>query len=378
MSETNVATLRPKNLVPAIPSVPSRKMLAIIAEDLTPSLPDGMTPGQWLDRTENFVGQHPEIVLTSAMEAILSTFVFSPKKSEIIDAILKAYQRLGVELSPDAKKHLSFRKKLSDRYVLNEDGVKRFDDDVKITLVGFFTVQGPQGNIILDDLNKAGVPAIVDDVEKSIDPVQQWFKGKDKAPGDEVLARFKAETRIRACYRIHGDPASLCGGIVATVPSGAKLIPLTSTWVAMSEQFRDRMREQYPHARCRNNPHSWEDAMKEAFWSAVVSRDLDPALYGKGLQKAAEDLIERKMADLNREGRIECERIYRIDMRECAINIQALAVAEEKLKSGHPSVDRITIDGEVIRLDSIENCDIARRKISAFSDRINASLGALA
>jgi hypothetical protein len=377
MSDSNITTFRPKNLAPVMPSVPSRKMLAIIAEDLTPSLPEGMSPGQWLDRTESFVGQHPEMVLTSAMEAILSTFQFSPKKAEIIDAILKAYQRLGVALSDDAKRHLSYRKKMSDRYTLNADGVKRFADDAKITLVGYFTFQGPQANIILDALEKAGTDAIVDDVEKAIEPVQRYFKGKEKSPGDEVLERFNIETRIQAAYRIHGEPADHCGGLVATVPAGSKLVPLTSTWVAMSEQFRDRMRERYPFARVRNNPHSWDEAIKQAFWGAVVSRDLDASFYGKGLQRKAEDMIDRAMADLEREGRIECERLYRIDLRECAINLQALAVAETRIKGGDVSPDRVSVDGETIRLDTMENCAIARKKIMSMSDRINAKMGDL-
>jgi hypothetical protein len=266
---------------------------------------------------------------------------------------------------------------MSDRYTLNADGVKRFADDAKITLVGYFTFQGPQANIILDTLEKAGTDAIVDDVEKAIEPVQRYFKGKEKSPGDEVLERFNIETRIQAAYRIHGEPADHCGGLVATVPAGSKLVPLTSTWVAMSEQFRDRMRERYPFARVRNNPHSWDEAIKQAFWGAVVSRDLDASFYGKGLQRKAEDMIDRAMADLEREGRIECERLYRIDLRECAINLQALAVAETRIKGGDVSPDRVSVDGETIRLDTMENCAIARKKIMSMSDRINAKMGDL-
>lgn len=374
---TNITTFKPKSVAAALPAVSSMKMVAVIAADLPPALPEGMTAKSWLQNTHEFIGSHPDCVLVSARDAILSTFQFSPKKSEIIDAILKAYQRLGVALSEDAKRHLSYRKKTSERYSLNDEGVKRFSDDAKVTLVGFFTVQGPQANIILDALNKSGVDAIVDDVERAIDPVQKYFKGKEKAPGDDVLERFKSETRIQASYRIHGEPGDHCGGIVATVAAGAKLVPLTSTWVAVSEQFRDRMRERYPFARIRNNPHSWDEALKQAFWSTVVSRDVDPALYGKGLQRKAEDMIDRAMADLEREGRIECERLYRIDLRECAINLQALAVAETKLKAGETSIERVTVDGENIRLDTVENCEIARRKIMGMSDRINAKLGDL-
>lgn len=375
---SNITTFKPGSAVAnTMPTVESADMVAVIASELPPKLPDGASLVDWLERTERVIGQHPRIVLAEAIQSIMSTFKFAPTKAEMIDHILKAYQRLGVALSDDAKRHLSYRKKMSDRYTLNADGVKRFADDAKITLVGYFTFQGPQANIILDALEKAGTDAIVDDVEKAIEPVQRYFKGKEKSPGDEVLERFNIETRIQAAYRIHGDPADHCGGLVATVPAGSKLVPLTSTWVAMSEQFRDRMRERYPFARVRNNPHSWDEAIKQAFWGAVVSRDLDASFYGKGLQRKAEDMIDRAMADLEREGRIECERLYRIDLRECAINLQALAVAETRIKGGDVSPDRVSVDGETIRLDTMENCAIARKKIMSMSDRINAKMGDL-
>lgn len=375
---SNITTFKPGSAVAnTMPTVESADMVAVIASELPPKLPDGASLVDWLERTERVIGQHPRIVLAEAIQSIMSTFKFAPTKAEMIDHILKAYQRLGVALSDDAKRHLSYRKKMSDRYTLNADGVKRFADDAKITLVGYFTFQGPQANIILDALEKAGTDAIVDDVEKAIEPVQRYFKGKEKSPGDEVLERFNIETRIQAAYRIHGEPADHCGGLVATVPAGSKLVPLTSTWVAMSEQFRDRMRERYPFARVRNNPHSWDEAIKQAFWGAVVSRDLDASFYGKGLQRKAEDMIDRAMADLEREGRIECERLYRIDLRECAINLQALAVAETRIKGGDVSPDRVSVDGETIRLDTMENCAIARKKIMSMSDRINAKMGDL-
>lgn len=375
---SNITTFKPGSAVAnTMPTVESADMVAVIASELPPKLPDGASLVDWLERTERVIGQHPRIVLAEAIQSIMSTFKFAPTKAEMIDHILKAYQRLGVALSDDAKRHLSYRKKMSDRYTLNADGVKRFADDAKITLVGYFTFQGPQANIILDALEKAGTDAIVDDVEKAIEPVQRYFKGKEKSPGDEVLERFNIETRIQAAYRIHGEPADHCGGLVATVPAGSKLVPLTSTWVAMSEQFRDRMRERYPFARVRNNPHSWDEAIKQAFWGAVVSRDLDASFYGKGLQRKAEDMIDRAMADLEREGRIECERLYRIDLRECAINLQALAVAETRIKGGDVSPDRVSVDGETIRLDTMENCAIARKKITSMSDRINAKMGDL-
>lgn len=383
MTESNITKFQAKPVAAALPNVTSTKMVAVIAADLPPALREGTDIKQWLNETQSFIGSHPEIVLREARDSILSTYQFAPKKSEIIQHILDAYQRLGVALSEDAKRHLSFRKKMPVRYTLNDNGVKRFADDAKVTLVGYFTMQGPQANIILDSLNKAGVEAIVDDIEKAIEPVQAWFKNTEgkrvekdrgRVTGGEVLERFKFFTKMQCAYRISGEPAAHCGGPVAHLAGDGRLIPMTSTWLAMSEAFVDRMRDTYPFARVRNNPTSWGEAMKQAFWATVASRDLDESRYGAGLQRDAEAMIEARMADLNREGRIELKRALAVDKREAITNLSAITVAETALKGGQTSVARITVNGESMMLDSLDACAIARRKVETMASKVDAEM----
>lgn len=372
MSETNVTKFQAKAVVPALPAVSSMKMVAVIAGDLPPALPEGQSLAKWLKSTHEFIGTHPEVVLLDARDAILSTFVFAPKKAEIIQHILDAYQRLGVALSDDAKKHLAFRRKMPARYTLNNDGIKRFADDAKVTLVGFFTVQGPQANIILDRLNSEGIEAKVDDVEKAIDPVLEAFEGREKVSGNEVLERFRSETIVQTAYRLHGDPAQQCGGTVGVVAGRSKMLPLTSTWFAVSEAFVNSMRDAYPFARLRDDPHSWANAMKEAFLNAV--RVADHTKYGLGLQQESEALIQRTMADFNVTGRSEIARALKFQSRATPTNIAVIEVAEGRLRAGETVGTVITIDDDQVVLDSLDNCAVARRKVETFAAKIEAGM----
>ncbi len=366
---SNIAPFKPQTAVaPALPAVSAMKMVAVVAAELPPTLREGQTIKAWLEETHTFVGAHPEVVLANALEAIRSTFVFSPKKAELIDAILKAYQRLGVVLSDDAKRHLSYRQKMPERYTLNANGEKRYAEDTKVVLVGYFVVHGPQANLILDHTPGA----IVDDFEKSISPVSAAFAGREKVAGGDVLERFKTEVKIQCAYRLHGTPADNCGGQVAMLPAGSKMAPLSSIWVALSEDFVNRMRDAYPYARVRNNPASWSEGMKDAFWRVVLG--LDPSLYGQGMQSLAEQKIEAAMVDLNREGQIEIKRSLSIDHRECVNNRTAIALARQRLDAGETVIDRVTINGETIRLESIEHCDAAGRKLETFAGKIESKL----
>lgn len=286
-----------QSVVVAMPAVSSLKMVAVIAGDLPPTLPEGQTLTSWLDQAQSFIGSHPEAVLADARDAILSTFVFAPKKSEIIQHVLDAYQRLGIPLSEDGKRHLAFRKKMPARYTLNANGIKRFADDAKVTLVGYFTVQGPQANIIIDETPGA----IVDDVERAIGPVVRAFSGTDKGDvhGDAVLARFRDETAVQRDYRLVGTPAELCGGPVGVVvgPSGNPC-PLAMNYFSVSQAFVDRMRETYPNAKAKFNGDGWGSAMIEAFYRASPTRHLKHCTYGGDMQVEAEKLIERALAEL--------------------------------------------------------------------------------
>lgn len=369
---SNIAPFKSQTAVaPALPAVSAMKMVAVVAAELPPTLREGQTIKSWLEETHSFVGTHPEVVLANALEAIRSTFTFSPKKAELIDAILKAYQRLGVVLSEDAKRHLSYRQKMPERYTLNGNGEKRYAEDTKVTLVGYFTVQGPQANLIIDRTPGA----IVEDFEKSIAPVTAAFAGKEKIAGGDVLERFKTEVKIQCAYRLHGTPADNCGGPVAMLPAGNKIVPLSSIWVALSEDFVNRMRDAYPYARVRNNPTNWVEGMKDAFWRAVSG--LDETLYGQGLQAVAELKIEAAMIELNREGKVEIRRSLSIDHRECVNNRTAIELARKRLEAGETVIDRITINGETVRLETIEGCDVAARKLETFTSKIDAAMAAM-
>ena len=294
---SNITKFKPTAIAVATPPVSSLKMVAIIAGDLPPTLPEGQTLTSWLDQTQTFIGAHPEAVLADARDAILSTCTFAPKKSEIIQHILDAYRRLGIPLSDDGKRHLAFRTKLPARYTLNADGVKRFADDAKVTLVGYFTVQGPQANIILDETPGA----IVEDVERAIGAVVRTFSGTDKGDvqGDAVLAKFRDEVALQRDYRLVGTPDTLCGGPVAVVtgPSG-NVCPLSMNYLAVSQQFVDRMRDTYPSAKAKFYGDGWGAAMIESFFRVSPKRHLANRAYGGDMQAAAEALVEQFMAEL--------------------------------------------------------------------------------
>lgn len=376
MTTNNIATIAPKPLVAALPNVEADEMVAVIAAELPPKLPDGVSLVDWIARTEATLGQHPRVVFGEAIQSLMSTFRFSPTKAEMIDHILDAYRRLQLPLSDDARRHLSYRQKLPDRYTLNADGVKRFAEDAKVTAIGYFSFQGPQANIILDAIQGA----IVEDVEKAIAPVQASFAkaDKDKINGEDVLRRFRTEVRLQGLYREFGAPDRHCGGPVAMMPARSGMIPLTSNYLALSQSFVDRMRDQYPHARWQGNVGSWADAMKNAFWAIAVSRDVDPATYGSGLQQQAEAMIDAKMSDLNREGKIEIERDLQVSRRVCIADLANVALAEQTIRSGGVSIIKVTIRGEIIKLDTLEACEVARRKLDTFSASLDSKLAELA
>jgi len=359
-----------------LPVVESAEMVAVVASELPPKLAEGVSLVDWLERTERVIGHHPRVVLAEAIQSIMSTFRFSPTKAEMIDHILDAYRRLQLPLSDDARRHLSYRQKLPDRYTLNADGVKRFAEDAKVTAIGYFSFQGPQANIILDAIQGA----IVEDVEKAIAPVQASFAkaDKDKINGEDVLRRFRTEVRLQGLYREFGAPDRHCGGPVAMMPARSGMIPMTSNYLALSQSFVDRMRDQYPHARWQGNVGSWADAMKNAFWAIAVSRDIDPATYGSGLQQQAEAMIDAKMSDLNREGKIEIERDLQVSRRVCIADLANVALAEQTIRSGGVSIIKVTIRGEIIKLDTLEACEVARRKLDTFSASLDSKLAELA
>lgn len=376
-------TRKPANIVPrraeAVPAASqplasSKKMVALVFAELQPTLPVGMDERSYLVDTYEFIGDHPDVVLKSAYEAIRSTYSFAPKKAEIIQAILNAYLRLGIPLSPDAKRHASYRKKLPARYAISDAGEKRFADDAKVTLIGYFTLQGPQANIIIDSMPGA----TVEDVEKAIQPVAKALKGLgDKVAADDVLDRFRHEVAAQIAYRTHGDPAEQCGGQVAEVFGRSKSFVLTSPWFALSQTTVDRLRDRYPHARCRDDVHSWAEAVKAAFL-AVITAGLDHERYGAGLQQEAEIRVEERLAEMHRLGRIELLSLRRYEARGLATALNAITVAERRLADGAVTAATVTIDGERMGLDSTEKCAVARRKAVAFQEKLDRQIAALA
>lgn len=361
-------------LAPAMPNVKSAKMVAVIAGELPPTLREGQSIKAWLQDTSEFIGQHPEPVLVDACEAIRSTQRFMPSKAEIIQNVLDAYQRLGVALSDDAKRHLSYRRKMPARYTLNDHGEKRFADDAKVTLIGYFTLQGPQANIIID----AMPGATVEDVEKAIAPVAKAMKSlSDRVTADDVLDRFRHEVAVQIAYRVHGDPAAQCGGAAAEVFGRSKSFLLASPWFALSQGFVDRMRDRYPYARCRDDVHSWGEAMRAAF-IAVAGGEIDIERYGIGLQHDAEAAVEARMADMNRTGRTELLSWRRYEARGLATAMHAIDVAEQRLAEGVTTAAAVTIDGENLVIDSAEKCAAAWRKAQAFKVRLDKQIAALA
>lgn len=353
------------------PLVSSLRMVSTVFAELPPTLPAGMEAQTYLAQTHEFIGAHPDPVLISAREALLSTCVFAPKKSEIIQAILNAYLRLGIPLSPDAQKHAEYRRKLPARYAISPAGLKRFADDARVVTVGYVAVLGPQVNLILDDIGGA----TVEDVEKAIAGVHRAFAGADRVSGDDVLERLRTEVGIQVAYRLNGDPADLCGGPVAEVGARGRMFRCWSTWLALSESFVNRMRDQYPHARSQADHVHWGEAMKEAFQG--VAHKVDTSRYGDGLQAEAEAAIAARMAELNRTGRVEIMTARRFQARQIGTVMATIATAETRLISGHECGEIVTIGDERLALRSLEDCGIARNKAETARDRIETEIKAL-
>lgn len=366
---TNIVPIKALGKVPALPVVSSMKMVAIIAADLPPALPEGMNFKRWLELTHEFIGSHPEVVLVSARDAILSTFVFAPKKAEIIGAILDAYRRLGVALSEDGRKHLSFRETLNKRYSLNADGEKRFAEHVVVFSIGNFYLNGAQANLLIDEI----VGATVEDAEKAIAPVTASFAAADKGGinNAEVLARLKAEIGRQGLYRLHGTPEQNCGGVVAKIAYGSNpALPLSLPLLALSTTFVDLMRDRYPHARAPSNQHSWTAAIWHAFTTVSISRNLDRSTYGCGMQQQAEAMIDEAMRQLNLDGRRVIEREIAVDRKDCGMVLNAIVAAETRLKAGEAVASRVVIGRDSMLLDSDEACAIARRKLDSHVAKI--------
>lgn len=370
MKKTNAIALRPAANVPAatLPLVPSRKMVASVFAELPPTLPSGVSERTWLTDASDFIGEHPDPVLVSAREAILSKFAFAPKKAEIISELLAAYVRLGVALSEDAKRHLSYRKKMPARYSLNDAGQKRFADDAKVVTVGFVVVQGPQGNLILDDMTGA----TVEDVEKAVPGVLKAFSGAERVGGDDVLERLRIEIAVQVAYRIHGTPEEICGGRVAEVGGRSRMHRLVSTWVALSEAFVNRMHQHYPHARAGTDTAYWGEAMREAF--QAVAHTVDTAAYGDGLQATAEAAIEARMADLNRAGRDAILTSRKFAARQVDTVLTQISTAHGRLVAGEEVGDSVFVGDEVASLRTIAACEVARAKAEALKSKISGEI----
>ncbi len=222
-----------KAIVPigATPTV--RDLLRDLKSRLPSSLAMPDNPSEALTIEADAIGQHPEAVIRAAHSVLVSTARFAPVPAEIIEAILAAYDQLGIEYSPDALRHLSYRKPVSRRYYVNADGRRWFHDDARIIGIGYVHITGAHGNLVVRDVPETDARG-VDEAFVKISSNRCWKPGlrsESEATVAYVLDHARREARRAACYAKFGPPETLCGGPVFE--------GLTSTFVALSRAAVD-------------------------------------------------------------------------------------------------------------------------------------------
>lgn len=265
------------------PRADLNKTIVQISVVLPPKLSEDMSIKKWVQLMAEIVGDHPPEVLSQARDIVLSTCAFAPTPKEFVDAVLAAYVRCKVPYSDDAKRHLAYRKKPSARYAVGEDGKQRFAADAKLTAIAFVSVAGVHGNMVMENCPEATVA----DVEKALVATARHFERKDKATISEVLRECEFNANLATAYRVHGAPADLCGGPVATSRLHGEF---RSLYLDLSESFVSEMLTKFPQA----TAASGKSAVFEVFQAVAYEPRKEPGAppgYGSTYQAEAEQRI---------------------------------------------------------------------------------------
>ena len=258
-----------------------------IAAVLPPKLSEDMPFKSWVKLIAETVGDHPVEVLNEARSVLLSTSGFAPSPKEFVDAVLAAYPRCKLPLSEDGKRHLSYRKNNSHRYITGEDGRQRFIDDAKLTNICFVSIVGVHANMVMDKMPKA----TVSDVEKALIATSGQFAKKDSATLSELIRAMEFHATAAETYRLHGRPEDYCGGTVAEVNAGYGNRLLTSPFLALSEGFVETLTTVHPKA------FRQKHVLHTVFWEVVysITKLSAPPGYGTTFQTTAEAAIHAAM-----------------------------------------------------------------------------------
>lgn len=363
MSKNQVTEIKTKALSVNLQPVDAQKTVMHIAAMLPPKLPEDMPLKSWLQAMKTAIGEHPQAVLDDARNAILSTKPFAPSPAEIIDAVLAAYKRLDLPLSEDAKRHLSYRKKTSARYMLNQDGVQRFAPDAKVTTIGYVAVSGVHVNMLLDENADATVP----DVEAAVVSATAILQKREKTSIADILDETRKRLAVVMAHRIYGTPESYCGGSAGRVGDRA----LKLDFFAVSQAFVDKLRAMYPFAAPSYLGGQWDGAMREAFFRGAEVVTIEN--YGRGAQGEAENAVEQALIEMNGRGIDARSRELSVSLREVNRAIEIL----ERTKWDDPRPLSVAAAGRSFLLHNPAEAESARVKIAADRDRITAEVGAI-
>jgi hypothetical protein len=201
----------------------------------------------WKSTYAAAVGHHPPEVLALASQIIVATRQFTtfPQPAETIAAILNAYSKLGVPMSPDAIRLQDLRQS-SDRYVAGADGRRRFLSGLKLGLVQFHALTGHHGNQVLNDVPIATVEA----VERAVLDIGKAVANKDEiALGTAIDLVAQRADELAAVEQFDRVDAQ-CGGPVAELGE----IEFRSRWVCLSQQFIIGVIARHPELRMQFDP----------------------------------------------------------------------------------------------------------------------------
>ena len=266
------------------------RIIVQIAAVLPPKLSEDMPFKAWVKLMSETVGDHPVEVLNEARSVMLSACGFAPTPKEFVDAVLSAYAKLRLPLSDDAKRHLGYRKKVSSRYVMGEDGKQRYLEDAKLTTMCFVSVAGVHANMVLDKIPEA----TVSDVERALLEVSEIYSKKDKATINDIVRNLEHYTACEYYYRTYGKPEDLCGGIPAEVR--------TRFGVVKSHCFR--ISQDFLQTLCIDCPDVSLETIGDAYFSvAYGGSSFFPEGYGTTFQAQTEarlrDIVQSEQRKYN-------------------------------------------------------------------------------
>ena len=175
--------------------------VATVFKWMEPRLPEGATPEDWFDEVLAVVGDHPPEIFREAYHALLSTQVFAPRPGEIVTEILRAYEYLKIEPSPDGRRLMAHRAPLraDGRYVRDRKGRLVFKDDVRVYIRDHLNLHGAQINAMMAMAPEAEAGHF----DRALIECSPYYPAEMNL--SELAERLSRTARLYALTDLHGD-----------------------------------------------------------------------------------------------------------------------------------------------------------------------------